>query len=177
MIDRTLDMERCIRISTSLSDLDHLNTSGKLKQASALSTMGYHRCALDALSTFTLLGKFSFCCCRVHVRHVPDSPVLAQATNYRDDITAVDLLRAILQPCVHFFLHEQQITPVALNYEMLRTYVPSVDHLGKIIQLPYFYEWGVVDGHFLQRLLQYLNRTALGQTSHATKNVKIMINC
>ena len=110
--------------------------------------------------------------------HAPDQTVLAQATNYRDDITAVDLLRAILQPCVHFFLHEQQITPVALNYEMLRTYVPSMYQLGKNIPLPFFYEWyewGVVDGHFLQRLLQYLNRTALGQKSHATKNVKIMI--
>ena len=175
MIDRTSDMEHFIRICTSVTELDPLDTSGKLKQASALSTLGFHRSSLYSLSSLTISAKFSLCFCGVRVRLVPDLSVLLRATNYRDDVTVFDLLRDVLQPCVRFFLHEQKITPLAINYEMLRSYVPSVDQFGRIIQLLSFYEWGAVDGHFLRRFLQYLNHTALGQKSHAIRNVKIMV--
>ena len=154
---------------------DPIYSSAKLKQASALSMLGHQRLSLDVLSSFTVKDKWSMCIC--HAPFVNDhyKQLLLQATQDRQDITTIELLRDYIQPCVHFFPHEQQITPVAINYEMIRSYVTSFKLLRKHYVYPTWYKWGAVDGHFLRWFLLYLNRRDLGHNSPATKNVKKMI--
>ena len=154
---------------------DPINSSAKLKQASALSMLGYQQSSLDVLSSLTVRDKLSLCSCYHPVVHDQDIQLLVQATQDRQDITAIELLRDFIQPCVHFFPHEQQITPVAINYEMIRSYVTPFKLLRKQFILPWWYMWGVVDGHFLQLFLLYLNHRDLGQNSQATVDVKKMI--
>ena len=154
---------------------DPINSSAKLKQASALSMLGYQQLALDVLSSFTVRDKLSLCSCYFPVVHGQEIQVLAQTTQYKHDITTIELLRDYNQPCVHFFPHEQQITPVAINYEMIRSYVTPFKLLEKHYDNPEWYMLGVVDGHFLQLFLLYLNHRALGQNSQATVDVKKMI--
>ena len=155
---------------------DPINSSAKLKQASALSMLGYHQLSLDVLSSFTITEKLCLChCYHPKIVYFPDTHLLVQATQDRQDITTIELLRDYIQPCVHFFLHEQQITPVAINYETIKLYVTPFKLLKKHYDNPKWYLWGVVDGHFLQLFLLYLNHRALGQNSQATVDVKKMI--
>ena len=155
---------------------DPINSSAKLKQASALSMLGYQQSSLDVLSSFTVRDKLSLCSCYYpDVHDQKDLQLLLQATQDRQDITTIELLRDYRQPCVHFFPHEQQITPVAINYEMIRFYVTSLKLLEKHYAYPRWYRWGAVDGHFLRWFLLYLNRRDLGHNSQATKYVKKMI--
>ena len=155
---------------------DPINSSAKLKQASALSILGYHQLSLDVLSSFTITEKLCLCLCYCpKMVYNPDIHSLVQETQDIQDITKIELLRDYIQPCVHFFPHEQQITPVAINYEMLRSYVTPFKLLQEQFSYPEWYVWGVVDGHFLQLFLLYLNHRALGQNSQATVDVKKMI--
>ena len=155
---------------------DPIISSAKLKQASVLSMLGHQQLSLKVLSSFTIADKFAMCDCYEPVVVTgPDLHLLAQVTQDRQDITAGELLREYIQPCVHFFPHEQQITPVAINYEMIRFYVTSLKLLQKHYDYPHWYRWGVVDGHFLRWFLLYLNRRDLGQNSQATVDVKKMI--
>ena len=154
---------------------DPINSSAKLKQASALTMLGYQQLSLDVLSSITVRDKLSLCSCCQPDLHDQDMQLLAQAIQDRQGITAIELLRDYNQPCVHFFPHEQQITPVAINYEMIRSYVTPFKLLQEHYIIPQWYRWGVVDGHFLQLFLLYLNHRDLGQDSQATKYVKKMI--
>ena len=155
---------------------DPINSSAKLKQASALLMLGYQQLSLDVLSSFTITENVCLCTCyHPNIVYYPDIDLQVQATQDRHDITQIELLRDYIQPCVHFFLHEQQITPVAINYEMIRSYVTPFKLLQEQFTTTLWYRWGVVDGHFLQLFLLYLNHRALGQNSQATVDVKKMI--
>ena len=154
---------------------DPINSSAKLKQASALSILGYQQLSLDVLSSFTVRDKCPLCSCYDPVEYDQEIQLLVQATQERYDITTIELLRDYSQPCVHFFPHEQQITPVAINYEMIRSYVTPFKLLKKHSHRLQWYMWGVVDGHFLWWFLPYLNHRNLGQNFRATKHVKMMI--
>ena len=155
--------------------VDPIYSSAKLKQASALSMLGYQQLSLVVLSSFTVRNKLYLCNC--YDPDVPDQDIqlLLQATQDRQDITAIELLRDNFQPCVHFFPREQRITPVAINYEMIRLYVTPYMLLEEHYSNPQWCRWGVVDGHFLRWFLLYLNRRDLGHNSQATKYVKKMI--
>ena len=154
---------------------DPINSSAKLKQASALSMLGYQQLSLDVLSSLTVRDELSLCSC--FFPDVPDLDIqlLPQAIQDSQGIAAIELLRDYSQPCVHFFPHEQQITPVAINYEMIRIYVTPLKLLEKHYSIPQWFRWGVVDGHFLRWFLLYLNQRDLGHNSPATKYVKKMI--
>ena len=155
---------------------DPIYSSAKLKQASSLLMLGYQQLSLDVLSSFTITDKLCLCYCNYpEIVYHPDIDLLVQATQDRQDITTIELLRDYSQPCVHFFPHEQHITPVAINYEMIRSYVTPFKLLRKQFIRPWWYVWGVVDGHFLQLFLLFLNHRALGQNSQASVDVKKMI--
>ena len=175
-IDKPTEAVQYILKGNAWSQADPIYSSAKLKQASALLMLGYQQLSLDALSSFTITEKLCLCYCNYRkIFYYPDIRVLVQATKDRQDITTLDLLRDFIQPCVHFFPHEQQITPVAINYEMIRSYVTPFKLLQKQFIHPEWYMWGVVDGHFLQWFLLYLNHRDLGQNSQATVDVKKMI--
>ena len=154
---------------------DPINSSAKLKQASALLMLGHQQLSLKVLSSFTIADKFAMCDCYDPVVTFLNLQLLVQVTQDREDTTAIELLREYIQPCVHVFPHEQQITPVAINYEMIRFYVTSLKLLQKHYANPLWYMWGIVDGHFLKLFLLYLNHRDLGQNSQATVDVKKMI--
>ena len=174
-IDKPTEAVQYILKDNAWFRADPINSSAKLKQASALSKLGYQQLSLGVLSSFTVRDKLYLCSC--YDPDVPDQDVqlLLQAIQERHDITAIELLKDFIQPCVHFFPHEQQITPVAINYEMIRIYVTPLKLLEKHYIIPQWYTWGVVDGHFLRWFLLYLNRRDLGHNSQATKYVKKMI--
>ena len=174
-IDKPTEAVQYILKDNAWFRADPIHSSAKLKQASALSMLGYQQLSLDALSSFTVRDKLSLCSCYAPVVHYQDIQLLVQATQDRHDITAIELLRDYSQPCVHFFPHEQQITPVAINYEMIMFYVTSLKLLQNHYAYPRWYRWGAVDGHFLRWFLLYLNRRDLGHNSQATKYVKKMI--
>ena len=172
-LDKPTQAVKYILMDNSWFLVDPIYSSAKLKQASALSMLGYQQLSLEVLSSFTTTEKV--CLCNCFYPDVPDQDIqlLLQATQDRHDITAIELLRDYSQPCVHFFPHEQQTTPAAINYEMIRIYVTSLKLLQK--HYPCWYRWGAVDGHFLRWFLLYLNRRDLGHNSQATKYVKKMI--
>ena len=172
-IDKPTETVKYILMDNSWFLADPIYSSAKLKQASALLMLGYQQLSIDVLSSFTVRDKLYLCTC--YYPDVPDQDIqlLLQATQDRHDITAIELLRDYSQPCVHFFPHEQQITPVAINYEMIRSYVTPFKLLQK--HRTRWYRWGAVDGHFLRWFLLYLNRRDLGHNSQATKYVKKMI--
>ena len=174
-IDKPTEAVKYILMDNSWFLADPIYSSAKLKQASALSMLGYQQLSIDVLSSFTVRDKLYVCTC--YYPDIPDQDIqlLLQATQDRQDITTIELLRDFIQPCVHFFPHEQHITPVAINYEMIRSYVTPFKLLEKHYLIPQWYRWGVVDGHFLRWFLLYLNRRDLGQNSQATKYVKKMI--
>ena len=116
---------------------DPINSSAKLKQASALLMLGYQQLSLDVLSSFTITKNVCLCFCyQLKILYCPDIDLLVQAARDRQDITTIELLRDYSQPCVHFFPHEQHITPVAINYEMIRSYVTSLKLLKSTIATP-----------------------------------------
>ena len=174
-IDKPTEAVKYILMDNSWFLVYPIYSSAKLKQASALSMLGYQQLSIDVLSSFTIRDKLYLCNC--YDPDVPDQDIqlLLQATQDRHDITAIELLRDYSQPCVHFFPHEQQITPVAINYELIRSYVTPFKLLEKHYSNPQWCRWGVVDGHFLRWFLLYLNRRYLGDNSQATKYVKKMI--
>ena len=175
-IDKPTEAVQYILKDNAWFRADPVNSSAKLKQASALSMLGYQHLSIDVLSSFTVRDKLYLCSCYEPVVHVQmEGQLLLQAIQDRHDITTIELLRDYYQPCVHFFPHEQQITPVAINYEMIRSYVTPFKLLEKHFILPEWYRWVVVDGHFLRWFLLYLNRRDLGHNSQATKYVKKMI--
>ena len=174
-IDKPTEAVKYILMDNSWFLVDHINSSAKLKQASALSMLGYQQLSIDALSSFTIRDKLYLCICYCPVVHDQDMQLLLQATQDRQDITTIEILREYVQPCVHFFPHEQQITPAAINYEIIRLYVTPYMVLEEHYSNPQWYRWGVVDGHFLRWFLLYLNRRDLGHNSQATKYVKKMI--
>ena len=175
-IDKPTEAVQYILKDNAWSLADPIYSSAKLKQASALLMLGYQQLSLDVLSSFTITDKLCLCHCYYpKIIYHPDIDLLVQATQDRQDITTIELLRDYSQPCVHFFPHEQQITPVAINYEMLRSYVTPFKRLKEHYDNPEWYMWGVVNGHFLQLFLLYLNHRALGQNSQATVDVKKMI--
>ena len=174
-IDKPTEAVKYILMDNSWFLVDPIYSSAKLKQASALSMLGYQQLSIDVLSSFTVRDKLYLCNC--YYPDVPDrdKQLLLQAIQCRHDITAIKLLRDYSQPCVHFFPHEQQITPVAINYEMIRSYVTPLKLLEKQCISPQWYRWGVVDGLFLRWFLLYLNHRDLGHNTPATKYVKKMI--
>ena len=174
-IDKPTEAVKYILMDNSWFLVYPIYSSAKLKQASALSMLGYQQLSIDVLSSFTIRDKLSLCSCYDTVVHYQDIQLLVQATQDRQDITAIELLRDYSQPCVHFLPHEQHITPVAINYEMIKSYVTPFKLLKKHCDNPQWYRWGVVDGHFLRWFFLYLNRRDLGHNSQATKYVKKMI--
>ena len=175
LIDKPTEAVKNILMGNSWFLVYPIYSSAKLKQASALSMLGYQQLSIDVLSSFTVRDKIYLCSCYEPVVRDPNMQLLYQGTKDRQDITTIEILREFIQPCVHFFPHEQQITPAAINYEMIRLYVTPYMLLEEHYCNPQWYRWGVVDGHFLRWFLLYLNRRDLGHNSQATKYVKKMI--
>ena len=175
-LEERLGQLREVLFDVKWTELDLVNGSLKLKQACALLMLGYTDKSMGLLLSVIQKGqpdKHPLCGCYVHLSQ-PDTPPVSDVTIERQGIVIKKLLHDFYQPCVVYLPHEYRITPLAVNYEMIRAYGRS-PRSAKDSLLVFCCDWGVVDGIFLTQFLLYLNHKALGQASLATNTVRKMI--
>ncbi|MEW8547205.1 MAG: hypothetical protein AB2693_27150 [Candidatus Thiodiazotropha sp.] len=154
----------------------------RLKQASHLCILGYYHESLTVLATVQNRKTFTACFCYDQDSNyvLPDVRSLLDATQGILDITVETLLKYAIIPCVCYLPTEKDITPTALQYEMIRTVgtpATSTNELDKIDK--YYSEWVFVDGQFLLQFLLYLNHHKLNmgfQASADIQNMELVIN-
>ena len=163
------------------SQWDTLEFTGisKLKQAAILLAVCENSASLHTLLKVSEHYWGAFCFCDPRHRVVPNDYTELNITEYLLEKTVVleeavlVLFKHKLALCVSFLPTEQLITPLAIKYEMLRAFGVPIEHRN--ITYYYWFDWGMVDGTFLEVFLGYLNFIALGQTSAARQSVKTMI--
>ena len=134
--------------------------TSRLKQASHMSALGYHRASLNVLSTIDNNDILNGCACNKYnlsqqLLIWEDSGRLRTAS-----ATVYVLLRRLWAPCVLFLPTEQVIVPSAISYEMSIPAAPEVMD-------SWYDHWAIVDGKFLLHFLLYLNRKNLGLSYEA----------
>ena len=129
--------------------------TSRLKQASLMSALGYHRVSLYVLSTIENKESFTGCGCYQTVKS------LTLEESRRLEVATVDeILHQIWTPCVLFLSTEKEVVPSALCYEMSITEAPAdIDSWHD--------HWAIVSGKFLLHFLLYLNRKNLGLSFEA----------
>lgn len=161
--------------SNQWNQLQPVTGVSKLKQASAMFVLGYSQRSLDILSQLTDFYRVSTCSCGYHTTFIPEQTALLKAVrNYSATSNIKESFTDCLAHCVAFFPSEQQITPAAINYEMIRCFgmPPGIS----LYKLGYNRRtWGAVDGKFLELFLLHLNHRTLGQNSLAMKDLRKMI--
>ena len=149
--------------------------SSRLKHASVLHTLGYFSNSLEVLAPLNNVSKISCCNCDANMSYCPlkDTYILSMLIRVyeRPNTTEKDILTDIVTPCIVFLPTEQDVTPVAINYEMLRS---VGTHLQENPFLPFWVGWSVVDGRFLFHFLLYLNHSKLHQSYNAKDDIKNM---
>ena len=172
--------ERTEKLPEILNDgkwakMNIVNGSSKLKQACAMIMLGYPDAARKILMVTILNNKKKVVLCGCFCGNLPKpSTYIAHVPHQRQITMIKSLLKDFYQPCGIFLPNEHHITPLAINYEMLRAFGrPSWD--SENLYLKHWCHWGVVEGIFLAHFLLYVNQKTLGQDSLATKALKKMI--
>ena len=167
-------------LGESLTDkwdmLDPINNSAKIKQACAKFMLEHEASSADLLLSIT---NKEVSCCRCN----PFSPgvrnklrVLKQVTEHRPNITAMELIRDYMQPCIVFLPFEKAITPIAIDYEMVRSYALPYKLYEIDMKETHWFRWGVVDGRFLVHFLLYLNHKVMDQLAQCALDITRMIS-
>ena len=164
-----------ILYSNKWAALDIATGSAKLKQASAMLMNGCADMCMGKLMFYRRRKKYPICFCYDDLPPPTETPyIITGVSHQRRDTMMRKLLDNLYQPCVIFLPNEYRIAPVAINYEMIRSYGRST-HQEYGFRLQFRYNWGVVDGIFLIHFLIYLNAKVLGQKFLATRAIKDMI--
>ena len=153
--------------------LDLIKSSANVKQVCAKFMLRYETTYAEELLSVTS-KKFPFCNCTRFPPGRPNARELAQATEHRPNITAFEILRDYLQPCIVFLPFEKAITPLAIRYEMIRSY--ALPLLRDLYDGTFWQRWGVVAGRFLTRFLLYLIHKHSGQSFHCLVDITRMVN-
>ena len=128
--------------------------TSRLKQASLMSALGYHRHSFNVLSTIENKVSLNECGCdRKPAKLLNLELVLLR-------LSTDEILHRFWTPCVLFLPTEKEVVPSALCYEMSITEAP-VDSKS------WHDHWAIVDGTFLLHFLLYLNRQTLGLSFEA----------
>ena len=157
--------------------LDITTGIAKLKQACALFMLGYAAKSKEILMRVVQNRKhmqYPICNC---YDNLPPSyiPFIITGVPCQELNRMVKkLLATVFQPCVIFLPNEYRISPVAVNYEMMRAYGRAPLHADNWVFKDWC-NWGVVEGIFLTRFLIYMNAKALRQSSLAREALKKMI--
>lgn len=154
--------------------LNAADGSSKLKQACAMLMLGYPNLSTNILASTLQIGsrkKQPLCGCYDNLPK-PLSYIITGVPLKQQNI--IKVLCNLYQPCVVFLPNEYRITPMAVNYEMLRT-CGTPPHNTNNILFRYWYNWGFVEGIFLTQFLLYMKHIALEQESLATKAIGNMI--
>ena len=126
--------------------------TSRLKQASLMTALGYHRHSFNVLSTIENKESLNGCGCYFESGKIPYSEQEAILLVRK---SADELLHQFWTPCVLFLPTEQVVVPSALCYEMSITEAPA--------DINFWHDhWAIVDGKFLLHFLLYLNRKTLG---------------
>ena len=157
------------------AELDIMTGIAKLKQACALFMLGSAAKSLEILR-HVVQRQYPICGCYDNLLGLPDSPFTITGVPYQGLNRMVKkLLATVYQPCVIFLPNEYRISPVALNYEMIRAYGRAPLHADNWVFKDWC-NWGVVEGFFLTHFLIYMNAKALRQSSLAREALKNMIS-
>ena len=146
--------------------------SSKLKQASLLYMIEFPDASLDVLLNLelNLRHQFSYCVCSIDrntLRKFTDGNFLSLEGN-----TPEELLENCFIPCVIYLPAEQDLTPTAICYEMIRSLGFPEDSRED------WYDWAIVDGKILLYFLLYLNHRQFDMEDHAAadmENIKWLI--
>ena len=165
-----------ILTSVEWTQSNRTTDSSKLKHASVLHTLGYFSNSLEVLAPLNNVKKASYCKCYSNVSDRQKSidkqkEFTLQVITERPNITIKDFLTDVITPCIVFLPTENDVTHIAINYEMIRSVgVPFPSNPYKT----YWYNWAVVDGQFLFHFLLYLNHSKLHQSYKAKDDIKNM---
>ena len=126
--------------------------TSRLKQASLMTALGYHRHSYNLLSTIENKEGLDGCgCCLKPFKFLYSEQVARLFARLSTD----ELLHQFWTPCVLFLPTEKDVVPSALCYEMSIPEAPAnIDSWHD--------HWAIVDGNFLLHFLLYLNRKTLG---------------
>ena len=131
--------------------------TSKLKQASLMTALGYHRASLVVLSTIENKKSINGCTCYFELRIFAR---LEKEKRLFVGLSVDEILHRFWTPCVLFLPTEQVVVPSALCYEMSISEAPAdIDSWHD--------HWAIVDGKFLLHFLLYLNRKNLGLSFEA----------
>ena len=130
--------------------------TSRLKQASLMSALGYHRHSYNLLSTIENKESLNGCSCFKLVK-LSNSE---KETRLFVGLSTDEILHQFWTPCVLFLPTEKDVVPSALCYEMS---IPEAPVSFK----SYHDHWAIVDGKFLLHFLLYLNRKNLGLSFEA----------
>ena len=144
--------------------------SSRLKQATFLHTIAEYDRSLEILKTLENSGGLSVlsvCGCRQTLIKIPQDCVSKVNTRYLNES---EFRKTGCAPCVAFLPIEQELLPVALAFEMIR----SVEIELKNEAEHFWYNWAVVDSKVLLYFLLYLNHHQLGMLREADSNCVAM---
>ena len=131
--------------------------TSRLKQASLMTALGWHRDSFNVLSTIENKERFDGCGCCVELDKLSNPE---QETRMFLRLSADEILHQFWTPCVLFLPTEKEVVPSALCYEISITEAPA--------NINYWHDhWAIVDGKFLLHFLLYLNRKNLGLSFEA----------
>ena len=131
--------------------------TSKLKQASLMTALGYHRASLVVLSTIENKKSINGCTCFSELRIFAR---LEKEKRLFVGLSTDEILHRFWTPCVLFLPTEKEVVPSALCYEMSITEAPADIH-------SWHDHWAIVDGKFLLHFLLHLNRKNLGLSFEA----------
>ena len=135
--------------------------TSRLKQASLMSALGWHRHSLNILSTIENKESLNGCCCNSMLQYKLGKHLnFDQAKRVFARLSTDEILHRLWTPCVLFLQTEIEVVPSALCYEMSITEAP-------VNMWSWHDHWAVVDGKFLLHFLLYLNRKNLGLSFEA----------
>ena len=127
--------------------------TSRLKQASLMTALGYHRHSFNVLSTIENKESINGCGCYRTYKSIERLTLEAVAT-------VDEMLHRFWTPCVLFLPTEKEVVPSVLCYEMSISEAP-------VSVKSYYDHWAIVDGKFLLHFLLYLNRKNLGLSFEA----------
>ena len=131
--------------------------TSRLKQASLMTALGYHRHSFNVLSSIENKESLNGCGCYFESGKIPYSK---QEAILLESKSVDEILHQICTPCVLFLPTEKEVVPSALCYEMSIPEAPA--------DTDYWHDhWAIVDGKFLLHFLLYLNRKNLGLSFEA----------
>ena len=147
--------------------------TSKLKQASLMYMCGYYQSSVDLLLPLGNCLRPSLCSCgSAEEILIPHPASVLEEAEEKTNITTEYILTKLVSLCVVFLPAEQDVTPPAICYEMIRS--AGMPPGSRDDNIYYWYDWAIVDAQFLLYFLLYLNHAKLNMNSHVAVDIDNM---